>query len=67
MPNDFQTAWTRKPKALKVFDAFSPRLWRENIKCMIAAMREVTRKRRIAQAIEWWGVGKRRNWTYANG
>ena len=34
---------------------------------MIAAMREVTRKRRIAQAIEWWGEGKRRNWTYANG
>lgn len=66
VPEDFQTALARKPKALKHFDAFSPSQRREYIEWVVEAKREDTRTRRIAQAVEWLAEGKRRNWKYEN-
>ena len=66
VPEDFQAVLSRKPKALKHFDAFSPGQRREYIEWITLAKREDTRTRRIAQAVEWLGEGKRRNWKYEN-
>lgn len=64
VPEDFQLALARKPKALKYFDAFSPSQRREYVEWIVEAKREDTRTRRIAQAVEWLSEGKRRNWKY---
>ena len=66
VPDDFSDALARKPKALKYFDAFSPSQRREYIEWIVEVKREETRTRRIAQAIEWLGEGKHRNWKYEN-
>ena len=66
VPEDFAAALARKPKALKHFDAFSPSQRREYIEWIVEAKREDTRTRRIAQAVEWLGEGKHRNWKYEN-
>lgn len=66
MPDDFAAALARKPKAQKHFDAFPPGQRREYIDWIVEAKREDTRVRRIAQAVEWLGEGKRRNWKYEN-
>ena len=64
VPDEFSAALARKPKALAHFDAFSPSQRREYIEWIVEAKREDTRTRRIAQAIEWLGEGKHRNWKY---
>lgn len=66
VPKDLQSALARNPKALAHFDAFPPGQRREYIEWIIEAKREGTRVRRIAQAVEWLGEGKRRNWKYEN-
>lgn len=67
VPADFAAALARQPRALKHFDGFPPGQRREYIEWIIEAKREDTRARRIAQAVEWLGEGKRRNWKYENG
>ncbi|MBE2211006.1 MAG: YdeI/OmpD-associated family protein [Xanthomonadaceae bacterium] len=64
VPEDLRSALERQPKALRHFDAFSPSQRREYIEWIVEAKREDTRTRRIAQAVEWLGEGKHRNWKY---
>ncbi len=66
VPGDLASALAGTPKALAHFDAFSPSHRREYIEWIIEAKREDTRARRIAQAIEWLGEGRHRNWKYEN-
>lgn len=64
MPGDFAEALRAVPKAGATFDAFPPSHRREYLEWIIEARREETRKRRIAQAVEWLAEGKSRNWKY---
>jgi hypothetical protein len=41
-----------------------PAIGASYIDWIVEARREETRARRIAQAVEWLGEGKRRNWKY---
>ena len=66
VPQDMAVALKRVPKALAHFDAMAPSHRRDYIEWILEAKREDTRTRRIAQAVEWLGEGKRRNWKYEN-
>jgi uncharacterized protein YdeI (YjbR/CyaY-like superfamily) len=50
--------------AQKIFDAFSYSHKKEYIEWFEEAKTDATRSRRMAQAIEWIGEGKSRNWKY---
>lgn len=65
-PPGFAAALKAHPVARKHFEAFPPGQRREYIDWINEAKRDDTRERRIAQAIEWLGEGKRRNWKYEN-
>lgn len=60
----FEAALEAAPEAQRHFDAFPPGQRREYADWIAEAKQEQTRDRRIAQAIEWIGEGKRRNWQY---
>jgi hypothetical protein len=62
----FQAALDANGKAQAVFDAFAPSQRREYLEWVADAKRDETRDKRIAQAIEWLGEGKKRNWKYEN-
>ena len=62
VPADFTAAVKKNKKALAAFEAFSPSHRREYLEWITEAKSEDTRKRRIAQAIEWMAQGKSRNW-----
>jgi uncharacterized protein YdeI (YjbR/CyaY-like superfamily) len=64
VPADFTAAVKKNKKALAVFEAFSPSHRREYLEWITEAKSADTRKRRIAQAIEWMAQGKSRNWKY---
>ena len=64
VPADFTAAVKKNKKALAVFEAFSPSHRRDYLEWITEAKSEDTRKRRIAQAIEWMAQGKSRNWKY---
>ena len=64
VPDDFAAALAKHKKAKAAFDAFSPSHRREYLEWITEAKQEATRQRRIAQALEWLGEGKSRNWKY---
>lgn len=64
MHPEFKAALTKHRKARAFFDQLSPRNQREYLEWILDAKRDATRERRIAQAVEWLGEGKRRNWKY---
>lgn len=64
VPSDLAYALKKNAKARKTFESFSPSHRREYIEWITEAKREETRKRRLAQAIEWMADGKSRNWKY---
>jgi uncharacterized protein YdeI (YjbR/CyaY-like superfamily) len=64
MPADFQKALQKKRKALAVFEKFSPSRRKEYLEWITQAKQPATRKRRIAQAVEWIAEGKPRHWKY---
>lgn len=64
VPDDFAAALRRSRRAAKVFDEFPPSHRREYLEWITEAKRADTRARRIAQAVEWIGAGKGRNWKY---
>jgi uncharacterized protein YdeI (YjbR/CyaY-like superfamily) len=64
VPADLQAALKRNKKALAAFGAFSPSHRREYVEWIIEAKQEATRKRRVAQAVEWLAEGKSRHWKY---
>lgn len=62
----FKRALAAAKPAQKHFDAFPPSSRREYLEWIADAKQEATRARRIEQAVEWIGDGKRRNWKYEN-
>lgn len=66
MPAEFAAALEGNPAAKATLEAFAPSHRREYVQWIAEAKAEATRDRRIAQAIEWLGEGKKRNWKYEN-
>ena len=64
LPPALAAALEAAPEAKRVFDAFAPSHRREYIEWVAEAKREETRDKRVAQAIEWLGEGKKRHWKY---
>ena len=65
-PSYFVDALADNPDAKAVFDTFSYSNRKEYIEWFEDAKTEVTRDKRVAQAIEWIAEGKTRNWKYKN-
>jgi len=64
VPPYFSAALKRNKKAAAAFEAFPPSHRREYLEWITEAKTQETRDRRMAQAIEWIGEGKGRNWKY---
>ena len=64
MPADLPAALAKHKAAAGHFKAFPPGAQREYIDWITEAKREETRLKRLTQAVEWIGEGKRRNWKY---
>ncbi len=63
---EFAAALAKATKAKATLDAFPPSAQREYLEWISDAKQESTRRKRIADAIQWLGEGKRRNWKYEN-
>lgn len=63
-PDDFLVALRRDKRAIAAFEAFAPSHKREYVQWITEAKQDATRAKRIAQAVEWIGEGKSRNWKY---
>lgn len=63
---EFATALAKAPKAKATLDAFPPSCQREYLEWISEAKQDSTRQKRIADAIQWLGEGKRRHWKYEN-
>lgn len=63
---EFAAALDKAPKAKATMNSFPPSCRREYLEWVTEAKQDVTRKKRIATAIEWLSEGKRRNWKYEN-
>ena len=64
IPAELAAALKKAPAARKHFDAFSPSKQRDYAEWISEAKTDVTRTRRLEQAIEWIAEGKSRNWKY---
>lgn len=64
MHPDFERALAENPQAREFLEGLAPSYRREYLEWIAEAKRDATRERRIAQAVEWLGEGKRRNWKY---
>lgn len=64
VPPELATALKMNRKAAAHFEASSPSFRREYVEWIDEAMREETKARRAAQAVEWIAEGKGRNWKY---
>ncbi|MGV3511931.1 MAG: YdeI/OmpD-associated family protein [Novosphingobium sp.] len=65
LPEAFSAALSEAAHAAR-FAAMPPGQRREYIEWIIEAKTDPTRNKRIAQAVEWIGEGKSRNWKYQN-
>ncbi|MBF9150016.1 YdeI/OmpD-associated family protein [Novosphingobium jiangmenense] len=65
LPEAFSVALTGAGHAER-FAAMPPGQRREYIEWIVEAKTDPTRDKRIAQAVEWIGEGKSRNWKYQN-
>jgi uncharacterized protein YdeI (YjbR/CyaY-like superfamily) len=63
-PSDLLEALAGNDAARRTFEGFPPGKQRDYIDWLTDASREETRRRRLAQAIEWLAEGKARNWKY---
>jgi hypothetical protein len=66
IPPAFMAAVRKNKKALATFEGFSYTNKKEYVEWFTEAKTEVTREKRLAQAIEWMAEGKVRNWKYLN-
>jgi uncharacterized protein YdeI (YjbR/CyaY-like superfamily) len=64
VPDDLRSAVDANPAAAATFDGFPPSARRDYVEWIVEAKREETRRKRIAQAVEWLAEGKRRHWKY---
>ena len=65
-PKDLTEAINGTNGARARFDGFTDAQRRDYIEWILSAKRESTRAKRVAQAAEWIGEGKKRNWKYEN-
>jgi len=63
-PADLADALRANAAARGTFERFAPSHRREYIEWLEEAKREETRRKRLAQAVEWLAEGKLRNWKY---
>lgn len=63
-PDYFLKELKKNKEALKKFNAFTQSCKREYLEWITDAKTEATRDKRMYQAIEWIGEGKKRNWKY---
>ena len=63
-PDYFTKAMKKNKKAFETFKNFSPSNKKEYVEWITEAKTDETRKKRIANAIEWMSEGKPRNWKY---
>jgi uncharacterized protein YdeI (YjbR/CyaY-like superfamily) len=63
-PDYFQSALKKNKSAQKTFVLLSPSCKKEYVDWITDAKTEVTRNKRLTQAIEWMAEGKKRNWKY---
>jgi uncharacterized protein YdeI (YjbR/CyaY-like superfamily) len=64
MPVDFSDMLGANPKALEVYNKFSPSHKREYLEWIVDAKTDATRQKRIQAAIEQIVEGKSKNWKY---
>ena len=64
VPEDLRKALDKNKKAKAAFDGFSPSHRREYVEWITEAKQDVTRLKRLQQAILWMAEGKVRNWKY---
>lgn len=64
VPDDLAVALVGVDGAGAVFAAFTSAQRRDYIEWIVSAKQPATRARRIDQAVQWIGEGKRRNWKY---
>jgi uncharacterized protein YdeI (YjbR/CyaY-like superfamily) len=64
VPADLSEALRVNDAARETFERFPPSQRREYIEWLEEAKREETRRKRLAQAVEWLAEGKQRNWKY---
>ena len=64
IPDYFQQAINSNKKAKEIFEKASPSFRKEYILWITDAKTEVTRNKRMEQAIEWISEGNGRNWKY---
>ena len=63
---EFAAALNANPKAKATLDGFPPSAQREYLDWISEAKQDATRTKRIGDAIQWLGEGKRRHWKYEN-
>jgi uncharacterized protein YdeI (YjbR/CyaY-like superfamily) len=63
---EFAAALAKSPKAKAALDGFPPSAQRDYFEWVAEAKQDATRAERIATAVEWLSVGKRRHWRYQN-
>jgi uncharacterized protein YdeI (YjbR/CyaY-like superfamily) len=63
---DFAAALAKAPAAKAVLDGFPPSAQRDYLEWISEAKQDATRRKRIADAIQWLGEGRRRHWKYEN-
>ena len=63
---DFAAALAKAPAAKAVLDGFPPSAQRDYLEWISEAKQDATRRKRIDDAIQWLGEGKRRHWKYEN-
>ena len=63
---DLAAALAKAPAAKAVLDGFPPSAQRDYLEWISEAKQDATRRKRIADAIQWLGEGKRRHWKYEN-
>ena len=66
MHPEFAAALSKAPKAKAALDGFSPSARREYVEWIAEAKQDATRRKRIADALQWLSEGKRRHWKYEN-
>jgi len=64
VPEYFIDALSEDPRALAVFQNFSPSNKKDYVLWLEEAKTEATRLKRLATAVEWIGEGKSRMWKY---
>ena len=64
MPDDLAQALAANAAAQSTYDGFPPSAQRDYLQWVVESKRPETRAKRIAQAVEWMGEGKRRHWKY---